>query len=67
MCWYLEIPYMYLAQAFNSTLGLPRMAADALENITSPYKNFGTMSDITNLRLVSGGMKSVQTSKVVLE
>jgi hypothetical protein len=48
---------MYLAQALNANLSLPRMAADALENITSPYKNCGTMSDITNLRLVSGGVK----------
>jgi hypothetical protein len=48
---------MYLAQAFNATFSLPQMAANGLENITSPYKNCGTISDITNLRLVSGGVK----------
>jgi hypothetical protein len=48
---------MYLVQTFNGTLSLPRMTADALENNTSPYKNYGTMSDITNSRLVSGGVK----------
>jgi hypothetical protein len=50
MCW-------YLAQAFRTTLSLPRMVADALENITSPYKNCGTMRDTTSLRLVSTGVK----------
>jgi hypothetical protein len=57
MVWYLEMPYMYLAQAFDATLSLPQMTADALKNITSPYKNCRTMSDITNLRVVSGGVK----------
>jgi hypothetical protein len=60
---------MYLTQAFNATLSLPRMSADALGNFTSPYKNCGKMSDITNLRFVSEGVKcaNVQSCLVLVK